>query len=85
MTISHVFPHEDSTFIYILVHHMHGTIKKKIIVTHIYRFKLYSLSLYLSYFFIILISFGYTHEFTPFFYWVFDNLFILDSFSFAPH
>jgi len=31
MTISHAFPHEDSTFIYILVHHMHGTIKKKIL------------------------------------------------------
>ena len=64
--------------------HMHGTIKK-ITSIHIYGFKLYSLSLSLFYFF-ILIFFGYTHEFTPFFlyfffvYLVFNDLFILDPF-----
>ena len=40
---------------------------KKITITHMYRFKLYSLSLSLLYFF-ILISFGYTHEFTHSFF-----------------
>ena len=34
---------------------------KKITITHIYGFKLLSISLF--YFFIFFISFGYTHEF----------------------
>ena len=49
--------------------HMHDTIKKKITITHIYEFKLYSLSLTF-----ILISFGYTHEFTLFFFFSFFGL-----------
>ena len=65
--------------------HMHGTIKK-ITITHIYAFKLYSLSLL---FFYILISFRYTHEFTISFYYFFieffDDLFILHFSFFALH
>ena len=72
--------------------HMHDIIKK-ITITHIYGFKLYSLSLSLSlslsYFVLfILLSFGYTHEFTLsflFFLIFFYNLLILDPSSFEPY
>ena len=66
--------------------HMHGTIKKKLqLYTYI------DSNYILSYFFLILISLRYTHEFTLsfyyyfFVYWAFDDLFILDLSSFAPH
>ena len=59
---------------------------KKITITHIYGFKLHTLSLSL-----FLISFGYTHEFTFFlFLFLFIEFFsydliILDSSFFTPH
>ena len=66
---------------------MHGTIKKKITVTHIYGFKLQSLSVSVS----VSLLFFYSNFFWIytwvylFIYWVFDDLFILDHLSFAPH
>ena len=61
---------------------MYGTIKKKLQL-HIYIE--IQIILFLSFIFFILISFGYTLEFTIFFYWIFYDLFILNSSSFAPH
>ena len=67
MAVSHVFPHEISTFIDILVHNLciyTIQLKKIYNYTHIWIQIVLSLSLL---FFFLLISFGYTHEFTPFF------------------
>ena len=55
---------------------------KKFTITHIWI----QIIISLSFIFFILISFGYIHEFTLFFFiGFFDNLFILDYSSFAPH
>ena len=72
---------------------MHGTIKKNYnhTHTHIYIYIWIQIILSISFIFFILISFGYTREFTIsfnyyfFVYWVFDDLFILEFSSFAPH
>ena len=53
-----------------------------IIIIYIYSHNEFKLSLI----FYFILFFGYTHEFILFFYyWVFDDLFILDSSSFAQH
>ena len=61
---------------------MHDTIKKKLQL-HTYMDSNYTLSFF---YFVILISFGYTRVYSFFFiYWVFDDLFILNALSFVPH